>query len=271
MYRIIRSLPADGIDARHAPGKGREHGIQLQRDVGDTWGGRRSSSPSCCSSWDSSSLTVFIERLLTLRRSRRASRRSSPPRSGGHLRADDARDRDRGGRQVPNGHLPRLVKTALATLRHARETADVSRCRRRSARAGTWSATWRTSAPTCAAAWRCSRRSVRSRRSSDCSAPCSESSPPSRASPRRGSGGLSVGVGRHLGGAHRDGARSRGRHPVGARLQLPVHQDRPRRGCAQQRRRRAARQHRGLGGEGAAGARAARPSAKAGVQRGPVA
>lgn len=72
------------------------------------------------------SLTVFIERILTLRRSREQSRRFAAQ-TGGHLRADQV-DRviDEAGKYT-HGHLPRLVKTALATYRHAHETADVSK------------------------------------------------------------------------------------------------------------------------------------------------
>jgi biopolymer transport protein ExbB len=71
------------------------------------------------------SLTVFIERVLTLRRSRRASREFASE-SGGHVRAhmiDTVVDE---ASKYPQGHLPRLVKAALSTYRHARETADVS-------------------------------------------------------------------------------------------------------------------------------------------------
>ena len=177
-------------------------------------------------SWASSSLTVFIERCSRCgarapRRAQFAAEIRRPP-ARGH-----ARERDRRGRQVSARPpaAPREGRARRPTGTRARPPTSRG-SRRPSARAATWSATSRTSAPTCGAAWRCSRRSDRSRRSSGCSAPCSASSRPSRASRRRGSGGLSVGLRGHLGGAHRDRARAGRRHPGGARLQLPVHQDR---------------------------------------------
>ena len=71
------------------------------------------------------SLTVFIERVLTLRRSRAASQRFA---------AQVADDMSRGrfdavlsaseGHQI--GHLARVVRTGLTTFRHAQQTADAS-------------------------------------------------------------------------------------------------------------------------------------------------
>jgi biopolymer transport protein ExbB len=72
-----------------------------------------------------SSLTVFIDRLLTIRRSRIASAQFASE-SGGHLREDMIETVIADADKYPNGHLPRVVKTALSTYRHARDTADVS-------------------------------------------------------------------------------------------------------------------------------------------------
>jgi len=72
------------------------------------------------------SLTVFIERLITFRRSRRASRLFA---------AGVAEDMAAGKiepvlaeteKHVRRGHLPRVVKAALSTYTHALKTADVS-------------------------------------------------------------------------------------------------------------------------------------------------
>jgi len=71
------------------------------------------------------SLTVFIERLLTMRRSRLDSAQFAAE-SGGHLREDMLETVIEEADKHPNGHLPRVVRNALATYRHARETADVS-------------------------------------------------------------------------------------------------------------------------------------------------
>src|SRR5215472_8819200 len=71
------------------------------------------------------SLTVFIERVLTMRRSRIASAQFAAE-SGGHLREDMLETVIAEAEKYPDGHLPRVVKTALATYRHARDTADVS-------------------------------------------------------------------------------------------------------------------------------------------------
>jgi len=71
------------------------------------------------------SLTVFIERILTLRRSRRVSREFAAE-SGGHVRADMIESVIEEATKFKHGHLPRLVGSALSTYRHARDTADVS-------------------------------------------------------------------------------------------------------------------------------------------------
>jgi biopolymer transport protein ExbB len=71
------------------------------------------------------SLTVFIERLLTMRRSRSASTQFASE-SGGHLREDMLDTVIAEAEKHPNGNLPRVVKAALTTYRHARDTADVS-------------------------------------------------------------------------------------------------------------------------------------------------
>src|SRR5712692_4365726 len=71
------------------------------------------------------SLTVFIERILTLRRSRAASRKFS----------STVNDDLQAGRFDPvievaeahaQGHLARVVRAGLTTYRHAQKTADVS-------------------------------------------------------------------------------------------------------------------------------------------------
>ena len=71
------------------------------------------------------SLTVFIERIITIRRSRKASRRFAAE-SGGHVREEMIETVLEEAGRYPHGHLPRLVRAALSTYRHARETADVS-------------------------------------------------------------------------------------------------------------------------------------------------
>jgi biopolymer transport protein ExbB len=71
------------------------------------------------------SLTVFVERLLTLRRSRAASRLFA---------TQVADDMDRGrfdaviaaAEQFKIGHLARVVRTGLTTYRHAQQTVDAS-------------------------------------------------------------------------------------------------------------------------------------------------
>lgn len=71
------------------------------------------------------SLTVFIERILTLRRSRRESRRFAAE-AGSHVRADTIDLVIEEAAKYPNGHLPRLVSAALTTFRHAVDTAGHS-------------------------------------------------------------------------------------------------------------------------------------------------
>jgi len=71
------------------------------------------------------SLTVFIERILTLRRSRKASRAFAAE-SGGHVHAHMIDTVIEEAAKHAHGHLPRLVGAALSTYRHARDTADVS-------------------------------------------------------------------------------------------------------------------------------------------------
>lgn len=72
-----------------------------------------------------SSLTVFIDRLITMRRSRIESAQFASE-SGGHLREDMLETVIEEADKYPKGHLPRVVRTALSTYRHARDTADVS-------------------------------------------------------------------------------------------------------------------------------------------------
>jgi len=103
---------------------------------------------------DWASLTVFMERLIALRRSRKQSRQFAAL-SGSHLRADTVDTVIAEADKFPGGHLPRLVKAALSHYRHAHETADASTLRCRSGRAGSWSAISKTWAPNCAAGSRC--------------------------------------------------------------------------------------------------------------------
>ena len=71
------------------------------------------------------SLTVFIERIITLRRSRKGSRQFAAE-SGGHVREDMIETVLEESTKYKYGHLPRLVGAVLSTYRHARDTADVS-------------------------------------------------------------------------------------------------------------------------------------------------
>jgi biopolymer transport protein ExbB len=84
------------------------------------------------------SLTVFIERLLTLRRSRKAARsfaaEASPDLQAGRVEAVIAT-----AGKYPHGHLPRLVQSGLTTYWEARTAGDsalspVERTRRHLAR-----------------------------------------------------------------------------------------------------------------------------------------
>jgi biopolymer transport protein ExbB len=71
------------------------------------------------------SLTVFVERLLTLRVSRSASRRFSAKvaddMNAGNFDAVIAKSDE-----FKRGHLARIVRAGLATYRHAEQTADAS-------------------------------------------------------------------------------------------------------------------------------------------------
>ena len=71
------------------------------------------------------SLTVLIERLLSLGRSRRESLKFAEQVKG-HLRADQVKGAIADAAKHPNGHLPQIVGYGLSTYEHARETRDVS-------------------------------------------------------------------------------------------------------------------------------------------------
>jgi biopolymer transport protein ExbB len=71
------------------------------------------------------SLTVFIERLLTLRRSRRAGREFAAQ-VGEELHANRIEAVIAEAGKHPHGHLPRLVESGLTTYWQARATADAS-------------------------------------------------------------------------------------------------------------------------------------------------
>ena len=71
------------------------------------------------------SLTVFIERLITLGRSRTSSRRFAAE-SGSRLRRETVDQIVEEAGKHADGHLPRLVKAGLATYEHARATVDIS-------------------------------------------------------------------------------------------------------------------------------------------------
>ena len=71
------------------------------------------------------SLTVFMERLLALRRSRDQSRRFAAQ-AGSHLRRDTIDTVIEEAEKHTSGHLPRLVKVTLSHYKHAHETADIS-------------------------------------------------------------------------------------------------------------------------------------------------
>ena len=71
------------------------------------------------------SLTVFVERIITLRRSRAASRSFSSE-VGAKLRAADLDGALATATSHPRSHLARIVKAALSTYAHARDTADIS-------------------------------------------------------------------------------------------------------------------------------------------------
>jgi biopolymer transport protein ExbB len=72
-----------------------------------------------------SSLTVFIERLLTLRRSRRAARAFATE-VGDDMDAGSVESVLAEAAKYPQGHLPRLVQSALTTYWQARSAGDGS-------------------------------------------------------------------------------------------------------------------------------------------------
>src|SRR6185369_9343656 len=69
------------------------------------------------------SLTVFIERILALRKSRAAARKFASETAddlhAGHFEPVVAE-----AAKYPQGHLPRMVRSALTTYSHARSTSD---------------------------------------------------------------------------------------------------------------------------------------------------
>jgi biopolymer transport protein ExbB len=71
------------------------------------------------------SLTVFAERIMTLRRSRAVSRQfatvAGPLMDGGDFDTTLVE-----AEKFQRGHLPRVVRSALTTYRHAEQTADVT-------------------------------------------------------------------------------------------------------------------------------------------------
>jgi biopolymer transport protein ExbB len=71
------------------------------------------------------SLTVFIERLLALRRSRRAAQRFAAD-AGDDLQAGQIEAVLAEAAKYPQGHLPRLVQSGLSTYWQARGAADGS-------------------------------------------------------------------------------------------------------------------------------------------------
>lgn len=71
------------------------------------------------------SLTVFIERLLTLRRSRAAARKFAAE-AGDDLQAGEIEAVVAEAAKHPEGHLPRLVHSGLTTYVQARGTSDGS-------------------------------------------------------------------------------------------------------------------------------------------------
>jgi biopolymer transport protein ExbB len=73
------------------------------------------------------SLTVFLERMVTLRRSRRASRafaaHAADKLRGGEI---DAVLGETQSKEFVHGHLARIVRSGLTTYVHARQTTDIS-------------------------------------------------------------------------------------------------------------------------------------------------
>jgi biopolymer transport protein ExbB len=71
------------------------------------------------------SLTVFVERLLMLRRSRGASRRFAAA-AAADIRLVNVEAVLAHADKHAQGHLPRVVRAGLTTFRHAQQTADVA-------------------------------------------------------------------------------------------------------------------------------------------------
>jgi len=71
------------------------------------------------------SLTVFIERIISLRRSRDSSRKFAAE-TADHLRPNMVDRIISEAEGHSTGHLPRMVRSCLSMFRHARNTADVS-------------------------------------------------------------------------------------------------------------------------------------------------
>ena len=197
-------------------------------------GDHRRRDPACVMGL--ASLTVFIERVFTLRRSRSASRAfaaRSPPRPAGGERRRDPRRRRRAQARPPGAHRPHRRHDLLARLQHARHLgAAAGRAHPAPPRALHRGGRRRpASRPRGAGVGRLGgavRRPARHRGRHHLGLPG-----------HRGDrlGRPVVGVGRHQRGAHRDRPRPRGRDPGGARLQLPHQRDRPRRGRARTARR----------------------------------
>ena len=71
------------------------------------------------------SLTVFVERVLTLRRSRAASRRFAA-RAAPDIEKANVDAVISTAEQHQHGHLARVVRAGLTTFRHAQQTADIA-------------------------------------------------------------------------------------------------------------------------------------------------
>jgi biopolymer transport protein ExbB len=71
------------------------------------------------------SLTVFVERILTLRRSR-AESRSFAGEAAGDLQQVNVEAVIAYADKHKRGHLPRVVRAGLTTFRHAQQTSDVA-------------------------------------------------------------------------------------------------------------------------------------------------
>lgn len=73
------------------------------------------------------SLTVFLERIVTLRRSRSVSRAFAAAVAEKFRTGDvDGVLADAQSEEFARGHLPRIVRSGLTTYAHARQTADIS-------------------------------------------------------------------------------------------------------------------------------------------------